>query len=256
MQGVLGPILDQFAKLVGEYVILLTMTEQRGKETIGQLVARLRDERDLKQGELATYATELSRGTVRVTRPWIAQVEGDRIERPEREKLEAIARVLRVPPENLLAAAGYRVTPLPERQRSLEEMAREIAVQARKESDRILIMHEQLSPAHMGDGSAIDAQEWTYVPREEELGHRFIVVRVAGDCLAPRIMPGHRVVADKDASTKSGDVVVAEHNGEWVVKILEQRDGEWWLVDNKGGALRPDGGTRIEGVVVEAKYRP
>ncbi|MHB1132660.1 MAG: S24 family peptidase [Chloroflexota bacterium] len=220
------------------------------------MVKRLREARGLTQGQLATYATQMAQGKTVITRPWLSLVESGERERPDPDRLRAIADVLRVAPETLLAAAGYRVTALPERQQSTEELLRAALARVQQEGQRILILPEVSSPAHTGSGSLGDAQTWTYVPAESQLGHRFLVVPVVGDCMTPRLLPGHRVVVDKDASPRPGNIVVAEHEGEWVIKELAEHDGERWLVCNKGEPLKVNGGTRIEGVVVEAKYRP
>ena len=145
-------------------------------ETLGQLVKRLRKERGLTQGQVATYAN--------VTRSWLSLVEGDERWQPDREMLERVAVVLHVPPETLLAAAGYRITPLPIRERTPEELLREALArieaerkeqerQRQAENTRVLILHETLSPAHAGSGSAVETQEWTYVPQPGAEQHRY-----------------------------------------------------------------------------------
>ncbi len=75
------------------------MTES---DNIGALIKKLREKAGLTQGQLAEYA--------RVTRAWLAGVEAGNIKKPEQEKLQQVATILRVPAETLLAAAGYRVT--------------------------------------------------------------------------------------------------------------------------------------------------
>lgn len=73
-------------------------------EAIGTLVKRLRAHRGLTQGQLAEYA--------KVPRSWLSVVELGRIETPDRDRLEQIASVLRVEPQLLYGAAGYRVSPV------------------------------------------------------------------------------------------------------------------------------------------------
>ncbi len=219
-------------------------------EPLGRLVKRLRAERGLTQGQLATYAG--------VTRSWVSLVESGERKRPDSERLQAIARVLRVPPETLLAAAGYRasrdaVHPLP--QPSPVDLIREGL--ARLEREQVLIVRETISPVSAGGGFAVEAEEWVYVARPGEAGHRFMVVAVDGDCMAPEILPGYRVLVDKDASPRPGDLVVAEHEGEWIVKELQEREGALWLVARRGRPpLKVNGSTRLEGVVRQVMFRP
>ncbi|MHB1413790.1 MAG: helix-turn-helix domain-containing protein [Chloroflexota bacterium] len=69
------------------------------REPIGRLIRRLRKSMGLTQGQLAEYA--------KVPRSWLSLVESGRIEQPDHERLESMARVLRVPPQTLWA--GSRV---------------------------------------------------------------------------------------------------------------------------------------------------
>lgn len=144
------------------------------QESVGGIIARLRKQRGLTQGQLATYA--------QVTRSWLSLVERDMIEQPDREKLESIASVLRARPETLWAAAGYRVEPIPERtERSPQEILRELQASLRRqEEERPLILYETAQPASAGAGAEVEAEPWPYHPREGERGHRFVLVTVQG----------------------------------------------------------------------------
>lgn len=84
-------------------------------EQFGAMVRRLRDERGLTQGQVVQYANarlERDGASLRLTREWLSFVETGRIDRPEPERVEALAAVLGVPAANMLAAAGYRAAPV------------------------------------------------------------------------------------------------------------------------------------------------
>lgn len=216
------------------------------KEPLWVLVKRLRDERGLTQGQLAAFAG--------VTRAWLSRVElGDR-ERPDPDRLEAIAVVLRVPPETLLAAAGYRVTPLPEHRQSTDEIARELLARLQ---DSPIMVPETRQPASAGAGVLADAEQWPYFPPPGERSHRHIAVEVVGDCLVPRLYPGQRAIVNLDASPKPGDIVLAIHDGESLLKILEERtDGFHLVALQNRPARKVNGETRIIGVVRMYMGRP
>lgn len=113
-----------------------------------------------------------------------------------------------------------------------------------------IMVPETLQPASAGAGTFADAEAWPYMPEAGERRHHFVAVRVIGSCMEPLLREGFRVIADKDASPKHGDIVVAVHDGEILVKRLEQRNGDWWLVAMKERPpIKVGDGTRIVGVV-------
>ncbi len=96
-----------------------------------------------------------------------------------------------------------------------------------------------------------------YLPRAEERGHDFVWLEVIGECMEPRIQAGHVVIVDISASPRSGHIVVAEHDGGYLVKLLESVDGHLELAAVQGQApVRVTDQTRILGVVVAVQYRP
>ncbi|MHB1413791.1 MAG: S24 family peptidase [Chloroflexota bacterium] len=121
-----------------------------------------------------------------------------------------------------------------------------------------IMVPETRQPALAGSGvGEAEAETWPYYPSPDERSHRFIAVPVEGDCMTPRLWPGHRAIVDLDASPRSGDLVLAVHDGEALLKVLEERDGERWLVALHGRPpLKINGGTRVLGVVRQAVYRP
>lgn len=93
-----------------------------------------------------------------------------------------------------------------------------------------------------------------------ERNHLLKAVEVVGDCQEPRIMRGHFAVVDLTArdEAKPGDVVAAQHDGEYLVRILEARDGLLFLVALQGQEpIQVDNRfTRLIGVVKGAYYKP
>jgi transcriptional regulator with XRE-family HTH domain len=68
-------------------------------ERIGPAIKRLRETRDMTQGQLAEYA--------HVGRPWLSRVETGSIQRPSAMLLIRLARALRMPLSEFWEAIGY-----------------------------------------------------------------------------------------------------------------------------------------------------
>lgn len=216
-------------------------------ERIGGLVRRLRARQGLTQGQLAEFA--------KVPRSWLSLVEGDQIRQPDRERLESMAVILKEPPATILAAAGYRTVPLPIRERRPPyEIVRELEAALREAP---ILVPETRGIVSLGAGAPGEAEMWPYWPRSGERGHEFIAVPVAGNCMEPRIREGERVIVDTTASPRPGDIVVAEREGENLVKMLEQRNGGLWLVGlREQPPIEVTQGVRIVGVVKMVSHRP
>lgn len=110
-------------------------------------------------------------------------------------------------------------------------------------------------------------------PAEEELAdtlsidalliqnpHATFLLKVSGDSMSGAgILPGDMVIVDRGQSPKSGDIVIAEVDGEWTMKYLRKRGGVVTLVpanpDYK--PIRPRSELKIAGVVtaVVRKYK-
>ena len=57
------------------------------------------------------------------------------------------------------------------------------------------------------------------------------IVRVSGDSMTGAgIFDGDLLVVDRSIKSKSGQIVVAVADGDMLVKRLERRKGQWWLV--------------------------
>lgn len=217
------------------------------EETVGRLVRRLRNARGLTQGQLATYAN--------VPRSWLSLLELDRIAQPDRDRLEQLAVVLGVRREVLWGAAGYRTEPMPPpAARKPDEILRELQAAMREAP---ILAPETTQAVSAGPGAPAEAEYWPYYPTPEERGHEFVAVKVSGTCMEPRIREGDRVIVDKTATPRDGDIVVALHEGELLVKQLEKRNGDYYLVALQDQPpIKVNGETRIIGVVRMAMYRP
>jgi SOS regulatory protein LexA len=86
------------------------------------------------------------------------------------------------------------------------------------------------------------------------------LVKVSGDSMTGAgIMPGDMVIVDRGQVPKSGDIVIAEVDGQWTMKYLKKRGEDVILVpaNPKYQPIRPKQELKISGVVtaVVRKYR-
>jgi SOS regulatory protein LexA len=86
------------------------------------------------------------------------------------------------------------------------------------------------------------------------------LLKVSGDSMAEAgILPGDMVLVDKGQVPKSGDIVIAEVDGEWTMKYLKKRGESIVLVpaNPRYKPIRPKKELNIAGVVtaVVRKYR-
>lgn len=86
------------------------------------------------------------------------------------------------------------------------------------------------------------------------------MLKVSGDSMSGAgILPGDLVLVDKGAGPKSGDIVIAEVDGEWTMKYLKKRGDSVSLVPANPSykPIKPQKELRIAGVVtaVIRKYK-
>lgn len=86
------------------------------------------------------------------------------------------------------------------------------------------------------------------------------LLKVSGDSMSEAgILPGDMVLVDKGEQPKSGDIVIAEVDGEWTMKYLKKRGENVALVpaNPKYHPIKPKKELKIAGVVtaVVRKYR-
>jgi len=86
------------------------------------------------------------------------------------------------------------------------------------------------------------------------------LLRVSGDSMSEAgILPGDMVIVDRGQTPKSGDIVIAEVDGQWTMKYLRKRGESVTLVpaNPKYKPIKPKNELKIAGVVtaVVRKYR-
>lgn len=86
------------------------------------------------------------------------------------------------------------------------------------------------------------------------------LLKVSGDSMSEAgILPGDMVIVDKGQVPKSGDIVIAEVDGEWTMKYLRKRGESVTLIpaNPRYKPIRPKRVLKIAGVVtaVVRKYR-
>jgi SOS regulatory protein LexA len=86
------------------------------------------------------------------------------------------------------------------------------------------------------------------------------LLKVSGDSMSGAgILPGDLVLVDKGQSPKSGDIVIAEVDGEWTMKYLRKRGESVALIPANPNykPIRPKSELKIAGVVtaVVRKYK-
>jgi repressor LexA len=86
------------------------------------------------------------------------------------------------------------------------------------------------------------------------------LLKVSGDSMSGAgILPGDMVIVDKGQTPKSGDIVIAQVDGEWTMKYLRKRGDSVTLVpaNPKYQPIRPKNELKVAGVVtaVVRKYK-
>jgi repressor LexA len=86
------------------------------------------------------------------------------------------------------------------------------------------------------------------------------MLKVSGDSMSGAgILPGDMVLVDRGQEPKSGDIVIAEVDGQWTMKYLRKRGDSVALIaaNPKYGPIRPKNELKIAGVVtaVIRKYK-
>ena len=86
------------------------------------------------------------------------------------------------------------------------------------------------------------------------------MLKVSGDSMSDAgILPGDMVIVDRGATPKSGDIVIAEVDGEWTMKSLRKRGDTAYLVpaNRNYKTITPKNKLAIAGVVtaVVRQYR-
>ena len=87
-----------------------------------------------------------------------------------------------------------------------------------------------------------------------------ILLKVSGDSMSEAgILPGDMVIVDKGQTPKTGDIVIAEVDGEWTMKYLRKRGNSITLIPANPNykPIKPQNELKIAGVVtaVVRKYQ-
>ena len=107
--------------------------------------------------------------------------------------------------------------------------------------------------AAAGEGAITELDYVPYIPRPSELGHDFAGIDVKGDCLAPRLRDGERVILDRNATPYEGCIVAAQHEGETILRVLQ---GDRLISYNGHEPIPLTDDVLIMGVVVWSGRRP
>ena len=79
-----------------------------GGETLGVFLRRVRVERGMKLPELAEALKQFP-ADEQISQPYLSQIELGRAKQPSRLKLQRVAEVLRIAPNDLVSLAGLEV---------------------------------------------------------------------------------------------------------------------------------------------------
>lgn len=147
--------------------------------------------------------------------------------------------------------------------RALGVDLRDLAENADDDPDLVDVWTYSGATLSGGQPFAIGQHAGSYrVSSPEERGHNFQLFSVSGECMAPRIEGGDKVVVDTTRANdwREGDTVAVRHEGALLVKRIEGRPSypatQPILVANDGTRLIPDADTRVLGVVVEIRKKP
>lgn len=217
--------------------------------SLAELVKERRTALGMTQEELADL--------IGVDRSYIGHIEGQRMRLPGEDIMRGLARYLRLSMSELASAAYEAGGPpsLPE-EPSIDDLLRDARVQFQKVRPiRIPFIQQSAAAGYIGGAPA--EIEMDYWPEPQHRNHKLLAIRVSGTCLEPRLMDGHTAIVDRNIDAKEGDIVLALHEGEAILKEYRLLDGVLHLVALQGQPpIRVNSETRIVGVVVDAKYKP
>lgn len=202
-----------------------------GEQTVATRLRALRERRGWSQNQLASRA-EIGNST-------ISRIEAGVIASPGVEVLRRLSGALGV---DLSEITGER--PMPRRQTQIFEGGAAVPVWRRR--------------VHAG-GQAYwdDTTETMWVSRTLVAAHpKAACAVVTGDCMAPHVLAGEKVVFDPDQAPGDRDmVVVTDDEGDTMIKWYRVDPlGRPYLRAADGTEIRPNG-ARVEGVVLAVERR-
>ena len=193
-----------------------------GKETmLGKKLKALREMRGWSQYKLSMLSG--------IPRSSISLIELGQIINPRADVLIKIADVFRIPIEELYQAAGYvkedkatyRHQETPEELLNRAKAATPITL----EVCRDFTLHA---------GEPVEPTETVLIDRTEAVGKDLYAYKVQGDCLAPEIQDGDRLILDRRADVEAGDIIAAQVQGMVHIGRLKKVGDELWLENNHG----------------------
>lgn len=203
-------------------------------KSVGERIKELRDKNGLSQEELAALTSEIShRG---ISRQSISYWESGK-STPRSDNLSAVATALGVDVATLLDGTDTKIAPSPKEERV------EIVEHYGMNGTIKVPVYEDFMSACAGRGT--DAVEGV-VKEELEIpiwllggtystrpGESPFIVRINGDSMEEADIPdGCQVLVNPIAEADNGDVVIAELDGDWMVKWV------YWNRHCDGGELR------------------
>jgi transcriptional regulator with XRE-family HTH domain len=177
-------------------------------------LADLMRRRGLRQSQIASYAG-VSHSTV------INWLRGTQ---PTPESLRKLAQGLHIEYSELMRAAGHGEAGPEQATAAQGPLSPDIAVQQLVEIARAMVPERipvQESWVHAGDVGP----EGQFVYRQPEWHSRLVLIfDVHGDCMAPEVEPGDRVVVDLEETPQDGDLVVVNVDGEALCRLYDAKN--------------------------------
>jgi transcriptional regulator with XRE-family HTH domain len=87
-----------------------TELQPRADEALGPYIRRVRKARGLSLPDVSRALMSLPK-EMRISHPYLSQIETGQVAQPSRDRLVSLASLLRIPGEWLLVKAGYTITP-------------------------------------------------------------------------------------------------------------------------------------------------
>jgi len=201
------------------------MKRTSGLNDLGRVLRERRARLELTQKQVADAAGPGFQS------PYIAQIESGTIRKPSRERLEGIARGLRLSYEVLRDARDRALRP--DGAPWTDEFD---CVPASMPSEKTVGFgpRETLVGVHVVDSRIPGGEVW---PNDaewvDEVGAaaNLVGIRVRGNCMADTVRDGEVVIVDRNRTgPELGKVVVWLKDGEWTLKRLRRHNGTWLLV--------------------------
>lgn len=159
--------------------------------------------------------------------------------------------------EELIAAADREEAERKERERAEEIARREVELRAQGLVGDVYRIPRAEQSASAGYGYTLDAEMTTMTGPAPKAEDR-VSVKVTGDCMEPIVAQGAWVIVDKSRQPVHGDIVLVDHEGEWLCKAYNvDPDGQVWLrALQHREPIRPNGRTTVIGVVTSIQSEP